>query len=163
MAQLTDEELAAIGRQWLRVVALAREENIRDEHDHVRFRDSDLSIKGGALLGFGGLMLAADLVFLSASPDSFIGAGMKTGTDRTWGYVGFTGLFLLMAGALCAVLSIMISRKGPYQTAWTSFGLMKLYHDRRRRWLNGSAWLTAAGSLVYLAAMLGQVCSGLCL
>jgi hypothetical protein len=27
----------------------------------------------------------------------------------------------------------MISRKGTYQTAWSSFGLMKLYHDGRRR------------------------------
>ncbi len=35
-----------------------------------------------------------------------------------------------MAGA---VLSIMISRKDTYQTAWSSFGLMKLYHDRHRR------------------------------
>ena len=156
MAKWADEELAAIGREWLRVVALARQEDIVVEHDHVRFRDSDLSIKGGALLGFGGLMLAADLVFLSASPDSFIG------TSRGCGYVGFAGLFLLMTGAFCAVLSIMISRKGTYQTAWISFGLMKLYHDRRRRWLNGSAWLTAAGSLVYLASVLGQVCFGRC-
>jgi len=31
------------------------------------------------------------------------------------------------------VLSIMISRKGTYQTAWSSFGLMKLYQDGRRR------------------------------
>lgn len=159
MTNRTEEELAAIGRQWLRVVALAKKEDIVAEHDHVRFRDSDLSIKGGALLGFAGLMLAADLVFLSASPDSFIGTS-KTGT---WGYAGFAGLFLLMAGAFCAVLSIMITRKGTYQTAWSSFGLMKLYHDRRLRWLNASAWLIAAGSLVYLAAMLGQVCLGRCL
>jgi hypothetical protein len=39
---------------------------------------------------------------------------------------------------------------------------MKLFHDRRRRWLDASAWLTAAGSLVYLASMLGQVCFGRC-
>jgi hypothetical protein len=159
VANRTDEDLADIGRQWLRVVALARDEGARDEHDHVRFRDSDLSIKGGALLGFSGLMLAADLVFLSADPQSFIG---RSSSD-TWGYVGFAGLFLLMAGALCAVLSIMISRHGSYRTVWSSFGLMKLYHDRRRRWLNASAWLTAAGSLVYLASMLGQVCLGRCL
>jgi hypothetical protein len=151
MAKLTDEELASIGKEWLRVVALAKNEDIVVEQDHVRFRDSDLSIKGGALLGFAGLMLAADLVFLSAASDSFIGV------NKTFGYVGFAGLFLLMAGAFCAVLSIMISRKGEYQTAWSSFGLMKLYHDRRRRWLNASAWLIALGTLVYIAAMLGQV------
>jgi hypothetical protein len=138
MAKLTDDELATIGREWLRVVALAKQEDIVVEHDHVRFRDSDLSIKGGALLGFGGLMLAADLVFLSASADSFIGM------NKPCGYVGFAGLFLLMAGAFCAVLSIMLSRKGAYNTAWSSFGLMKLYHDQRRRWLDASACLIAA-------------------
>jgi hypothetical protein len=100
-------------------------------------------------------MLAADLVFLSASNDSFIGRSTSTG----WSYVGFAALFPLVTGAFCAVLSIMISRKGTYRTAWSSFGLMKLYHDRRRRWLDASAWLIAAGTLVYLASMLGQVCS----
>ena len=59
MAKLTDEELANLGRQWLRVIALVKTEDIVAEHDHVRFRDLDLSIKGGALLGFAGLMLAA--------------------------------------------------------------------------------------------------------
>ncbi len=157
MAKFTDEELASIGRKWLRVIALVKQEDIVVEHDHVRFRDSDLSIKGGALLGFGGLMLAADLVFLSAANDSFIG------TNTVCGYVGFAGLFLLLAGAFCAALSIMITRKGTYETAWSSFGLMKLYHDRRRKWLDGSAWLIAAGTLVYLASMLGQVCFGRCL
>jgi hypothetical protein len=156
MANLTEEELASIGREWLRVVALAKNEDIVAEHDHVRFRDSDLSIKGGALLGFAGLMLAADLVFLSAADNSFIAP------HKSCGNVGLAGLFLLMAGALCAVLSIMISRKGAYQTAWSSFGLMKLYHDRRRRWLVASAWLNTAGTLVYLASMLAQVRFGQC-
>ena len=156
MANLTEDELAAIGKEWLRVVALAKNEDVAAEHDHVRFRDTDLSIKDGALLGFAGLMLAADLVFLSAADKSFIAP------HESCGYVGLAGLFLLMAGAFCAVLSIMISRKGTYQTAWSSFGLMKLYHDRRRRWLEGSAWLIAAGTLVYLASMLGQVCFGRC-
>jgi hypothetical protein len=153
----TEEELATIGKEWLRVVDLAKTEELIAEHDHVRFRDSDLSIKGGSLLGFAGLMLAADLVFLSADKDSFIGS------DKSWGVVGFAALIFLMAGAFCSLLSIMISRKGTYQTAWSSFGLMKLYHDRRRRWLKGSAWAIAAGSLVYLVSMLGQVCFGRCL
>lgn len=48
MAKMTEEQLADIGREWLRIVALARKEDICVEHDHVRFRDSDLSIKGGA-------------------------------------------------------------------------------------------------------------------
>jgi hypothetical protein len=112
MARASEEELARIGKERLRVVALAKSEDIIVEHDHVRFRDSDLSIKGGALLGFGGLMLAADLVVLSAAPDSFID---------------------------------------------------KLYHDRRRRWFLGRAWLIAGGTLVYVAAILGHVCLGRCL
>jgi hypothetical protein len=164
MPRFTEEELATLGRGWLRVVALAKTEDILHEHDHVRFRDSDLSIKGGALLGFGGLMLASDLVFLSAGRDSFIRLSVvEDAALRACGAIGFAGLLLLMGGSFCAVLSIMISRKGTYQTAWSSFGLMKLYHDRRRRWLNASAWLIAAGTFVCLASMLGQVCFGRCL
>ena len=151
MPNRTDEELASIGKEWLRVVDLAKTEELIAEHDHVRFRDSDLSIKGGSLLGFSGLMLAADLVFLSADKDSFIGS------DKSWGVLGFAALIFLMGGAFCSLLSIMISRNGTYQTAWSSFGLMKLYHDWRRRWLNASAWLTAAGTLIYLGSMIGQV------
>src|SRR5262245_54669066 len=119
--EMTQKELEAIGREWLRVVDLAKRDGIRDEHDHVRFRDSDLSVKGAAILGFSGLMLAVDLVFLSADKDSFIAPG------RTCGVLGFAALFVLVAGAFCAVMSIMISRKGTYETAWSSFGLMKLY------------------------------------
>ena len=62
---MREDELKDVGRQWLRVVELVRREGIGDEHNHVRFRDSDLSVKGAALLGFAGLTLAADLVFLS--------------------------------------------------------------------------------------------------
>ena len=85
MAKPTDEELASVGREWLRVVALAKQEGIAVEHDHVRFRDSDLSIKGGALLGFGGLMLAADLVFLSAAPTA---SSARTSTAAMWALPG---------------------------------------------------------------------------
>src|SRR5262245_351993 len=153
---MKQEELEAIGRQWLRVVDLAKRDAIRDEHDHVRFRDSDLSVKGAAILGFSGLMLAADLVFLSAGKDSFIAP------ERTCGAFGVAALFVLVAGAFCAVMSIMISRKGSYETAWASFGLMKLYHDRRIRWLNASGVLTCAGTLMYLLAMVGVVATGKC-
>jgi hypothetical protein len=93
----TDEELATIGKEWLRVVDLAKSEGTIAEHDHVRFRDSDLSIKGGSLLGFAGLMLAADLVFLSADKDSFIGS------DKSWGVLGFAAMIFLMAGAFCSL------------------------------------------------------------
>jgi hypothetical protein len=87
-------------------------------------------LRGGALLGFAGLMLAANLVFLSADKQSLIGS------DKSWGTVGFAALIFPMAGAFCSLLSIMISRKGSYLTARSSLGLMKLYHDRRRRWLS---------------------------
>lgn len=156
MQHMSDEQLASIGREWLRVVDFVRRDDIAAEHDHVRFRDSDLSIKGAALLGFAGLMLAADLVFLSAGKDSFIAP------DRSCGMAGVGGLFVLMAGSFCAVLSIMISRTGVYQSAWGSFGLMKLYHDRRRRWLAASAWLTAVGTLICITSMLRQVLAGRC-
>ena len=49
---MQDKNLEAIGRQWLHVVELVKRDDCRDEHDHVRFRDSDLSVKGAAILGF---------------------------------------------------------------------------------------------------------------
>lgn len=38
VSERSDEELAAIGKQWLRVVDLAKEESIATEHDHRRRR-----------------------------------------------------------------------------------------------------------------------------
>ncbi len=153
---LSHEEVEAIGRRWLRVVDLVRKEGIAEEHDHVRFQDSDLSVKGAAVLGFAGIMLAADLVFLSADKESFIAPGRTCGT---WGVVA---LFVLMAGALCAAISILVSRKGTYTSAWNSFGLMKLYHDRRRRWLNASGMLSGLGTIMYVLLVVGQVAIGQC-
>lgn len=153
---MREEELARIGKEWMRVASLANEEGIRDEHDHVRFRDQDLSVKGAAMLGFAGLMLAADLVFLSAGEGSYIAA------EKTCGTMGFAALYVLLVGAFCAVISIMITRGGRYETAWAAFGLMKLYHDRRRRWLNAASTLTCLGALIYLASMSALVLNGRC-
>jgi hypothetical protein len=153
---MKQEELEAIGRQWLALVDLVKQAGIDREHDHVRFRDSDLSVKGAALLGFAGLMLAADLVFLSAGKESFIYP------DRSCGIVGVIALFVLVAGAFCAAISILISRKGTYGSAWASFGLMKLYLDRRRRWLDASGLITCLGTLVYLLSIAGQLAVGAC-
>jgi hypothetical protein len=153
---MTDKELERVGREWLRVVDLVRRDGILDEHNHVRFRDSDLSVKGAAILGFAGLMLAADLVFLSAANDSFIAP------DRTCGTIGIAALYVLVAGAFCAVISIMISRRGTCETGWASFGLMKLFHDRRQWWLSVGSLLTCAGTLMYLLAMTGVVAAGRC-
>jgi hypothetical protein len=153
---MREEELAAQGKDWLRVVALAKDAGILSEIEHVRFRDSDLSIKGGALLGFAGLMLAADLVFLSA------GQGSLIMPDRSCVTVGVGSLVVLVGGAFCALISIMISRRGTYHSAWSSFGLMKLYHTRRRRWLAIGGALTVLGTLAYLASILSVVRFGNC-
>jgi len=153
---MKESDLETIGKEWLRVVDFVRREGIRDEHDHVRFRDSDLSVKAAAILGFAGLMLAADLVFLSASKDSFIAP------DKSCGWIGLVALYVLVGSAFCAVYSIMISRKGAYQSGWGSFGLMKIYHDRRRFWLGASGLLTCAGTLMYLLAVTGIASIGRC-
>lgn len=153
---MPDQDLEAIGRQWLRVVELVKRDGIRDEHDHVRFRDSDLSVKGAAILGFSGLMLAADLVFLSAAKDSLIAP------DWSCGWAGLAALYVLVMSAFCAVYSIMISRQGRYETGWSSFGLMKLHHDRRQRWLRISGLFTCLGTVMYLMAVSGIVFAGRC-
>ena len=153
---MRDEHLAEIGKDWLRVVELVRRDGIAEEHDHVRFRDQDLSVKTAAVLGFAGLMVAADLVFLSAGEGSIIRP------DRSCGLAGFAALYVMLAGALCAVASIMISRRGRYETGWASFGLMKLYHDRRQRWLSAASILTFLGTALYLVAMTVLVAIGRC-
>ena len=154
---MQDTDLEAIGRQWLRVVELVKRDDCRDEHEHVRFRDSDLSVKGAAILGFSGLMLAADLVFLSAGKDSLIAP------DKSCGWIGLAALYVLVASAFCAVYSIMITRQGRYATGWASFGLMKLYHDRRQMWLRAGGALTCIGTLMYLLAVTGIAAVGRCL
>lgn len=101
-------------------------------------------------------MLAADLVFLSAGRDSLIAP------ERTCGLLGIAALYVLVVGAFCAVMSIMISRKGRYDTGWASFGLMKFHHDVRMRWLWLGNLLTGLGTLMYLLAMTGVVAAGQC-
>jgi hypothetical protein len=44
---MREDDLEAVGREWLRVVDLVKQAGIVDEHNHVRFRDSDRSVKGG--------------------------------------------------------------------------------------------------------------------
>lgn len=153
---MPEQDLERIGREWLRVVDLVRRDGIRDEHDHVRFRDSDLSVKGAAILGFAGLMLAADLVFLTAGKESFVAP------DRSCGWLGVASLYVLVAGAFCAMLSIVMTRKGRYDTGWASFGLMKIHHDRRQRWLWAGSALTGIGTLMYLIAITGMIAFSRC-
>lgn len=153
---MSEQDLERIGREWLRVVDLVKRDGIRDEHDHVRFRDSDLSVKGAAILGFAGLMLAADLVFLTAGKESFVSP------ERSCGWMGVASLYVLVVGAFCAMLSIVMTRKGRYDTGWASFGLMKIHHGYRQRWLWAGSALTGIGTIMYLAAITGMIAFARC-
>jgi hypothetical protein len=86
-----------------RNVQAVKTDQLLPELEHARFRDSDLSIKGGALLAFAGLMLACDFVFLSAGPETFLAPLMR------WDAIGLVGALVLTVGAFCALRSILIS------------------------------------------------------
>ncbi len=120
------------------------------ELEHLRFRDSDLSANGGAMLGFAGLMLASDLVFLSAPTESFIAP--RPGLDAA----GLYALFLLALAALFATLSITEPgrlRAEKFDKAGEFFWAVEQFLERRRRHLFWSKGLAGVGAAVFLFAI----------
>lgn len=144
------------GRLALKNVTLSKEEGTTHELEQLRFRDADLSTNGGAMLGFSGLMLASNLVFLSADPSSLIAPRIE------FAWLAFVALFVLAGGSYFATGSI-VERAGIREQAFGSsfeyFGAIESYHDKRRFWLSWSRRLTFAGSGMFLASiMLSCVC-----
>ena len=60
-------------------------------------------MKGAGLLGFAGLMLACDYVFLSSAEKTFLAPAAM------WDVVGFAGVLALTGGAFFALASILVS------------------------------------------------------
>lgn len=125
--------------------------------EHARFRDNDLSVKGAGLLGFAGLMLACDFVFLAASKDSFIEPA------GGWAVVGLAGAFVLTVGAFCALYSIFLSDRHevPFETEEERarpflISAHELF-ERRRKWLQLGMIYTFVGATAYIAAIMISV------
>lgn len=138
------------GREALRNETLCKAEGNQFELEHLRFRDVDLTSNGGAMLGFSGLMLASDLVFLSANPQSFIAP------REAYAWLGFLALLVLAGGSYFATSSIVERvniRDQSFDTPFEYFGAVETYHDKRRAWLAWSRRLTFLGTLMFLSSV----------
>lgn len=139
------------GLEALHNTTLCKAEGRKAELEQLRFRDVDLSANGGAMLGFSGLMFASDLVFLSASRESFIAPW--PGLD----VLGLGALILLGAGALSATMSVNQPsglRTQKFSKAGEFFWAVERFHDNRRALLNLSRVLTHVGAIAVLFAIL---------
>jgi hypothetical protein len=141
---MRNDELETIGHDWLHLVRLIKQNNLEKETEFVQFRDNDLSIKGGAILGFSGLMIASDLVFISSNDDSLIAPGKDTGL------CAYLALAVLVCAAANALLSILISEKEKYETVLGFFGALRIFQQKRSSFLKRSAALTVVGTAMYL-------------
>lgn len=144
------KQLEQKGEREMRHIAMAVSDNKQAELEHLRFRDADKSVKGGAMLGFSGLMVAADLVFLSAGEGSFIPGGSL----YAWG--GFVALFILLLGSLYSTWSILEPgkiTKAEYESTFEFFGAVSKYHERTERLLVISITLTGIGTGAFLLSL----------
>lgn len=143
-------DLEQYGQQWIKNIEIVKAESREAELEHIRFRDADDSTKGGALLGFSGLMLAADLVFLSAGEGSYL-------SSRTpFAHLGFAALFLLCIGSLFATWTVLVRTKAhskPHSSVLAYFGALRLLHKRRRFFLDVAGWLTILGTVMLFSAV----------
>jgi len=150
MAQQPKRTRAQQGAHAVRHITKAVAESKTNELEHLRFRDADKSVKGGAMLAFSGLMMAADLVFLSAGEGAFI----PSNSPYAWG--GFWALALLLGGAFFATWSIMepggISHR-EYPDTDEFIAAVSEYHERREKFLKWSIRLTGLGTFVFMAAL----------
>ncbi len=129
---------------------LIRQEQLDGVLESFRSRDGDVAGRGAGLLGFSGLMMACDLVFLYAS----------TPPSWQWSDLALAAAFVLAAGAWLAYRSLIASANYAKDTTARAFleRWEKQLHRRSSVQRTGAA-LTALGTLMFLLAMLGhRVC-----
>lgn len=105
-SRLTPEER---GRQrWAQIIALdSAQERIIES---LRYRDQDHHIRCGAILGFAGLLIASDLVQLSAGERTIAFMDRNSG----WLPVAALSMIALMASASLSLVSISWGRWSSY-------------------------------------------------
>jgi hypothetical protein len=127
----------------------ARYEQVRQERldavvDSFRMRDSDLAARGGGLLGFSGLMMASDLVFLYAGKSP----------PQALADMALAAAFVLAGGSWFAYRSLAIAAN--YSKDTTALAFLERWEKhllRRGRLQRTGALLTAVGTLMFLLAM----------
>lgn len=129
-----------------------RQEGLEGVLESFRFRDGDLAARGGGLLGFSGLMMASDLVFLFASKEPL----------RPWLQLALAAAFVLAGGAWLAYRSLAMSAN--YSRDTTAREFLERWEKqllRRASAQRASAALTALGTSTFLVAMVANhVCAG---
>lgn len=155
MSILSDDELEKIHENDIVTFKKIRDANLIPELERYRTRDEWASIYGGAVLGFSGIMLAADFVVLSAGPETLLGI-----EKSLWGPVGPGGLGLL-AGILffCSAIAAFGSFTAGYDwptrgSAKAYFGEYTMYIQKREFWTRVSAQLAISGCAL-LAVSIG--------
>ena len=126
---------------------LIRQEQLDGVLESFRLRDSDLAARGGGLLGFSGLMMASDLVFLYAgkSPPQHLAD------------VALVAAFVLAGSAWLAYRSRAIAANYSQDTtARTFLERWEKHLLRRGRLLRTGAAFTAFGTSMFLLAMVAN-------
>jgi hypothetical protein len=117
-----------------------------------RFRDQDLATRGGGLLGFSGLMMAADLVFLTLDKSK-----LDARLQMFWSDVALVAVLILAAGAWLAYRSLALA--ADYSKDNTAREFLEHWERqllRRSAIQRTGAFLTALGTAVFLLAMIGH-------
>jgi len=126
---------------------LIRQEQLDGVLESFRSRDGDIAARGAGLLGFSGLMMACDLVFLYAS----------TSPSWHWGDLALAASFVLAAGAWLAYRSLVASANYARDTTARAFLERWEKHLLRRTSVQrAGAALTTFGTSMFLVAMLGH-------
>jgi hypothetical protein len=127
---------------------LIRQEQLDGVLDSFRNRDQDVSTRGAGLLGFAGLMMASDLVFLSAEKASLA-------PRDYWDHVALAAVFVLSGGAWLAYKSLSLAADYSRDTTARAFLERWEGHLRRRSaFQKAGAVVTALGTAMFLLAML---------
>ena len=119
------------------------------ELESLRSRDNDLSIKGAGVLGFAGLLLAADMVLLTAPAGSYLE------TRSPWDAVAYGAVLVLVLGAFIAVLSVY--RSG-IRHAFDAIAILNNYTQyiaAKRRLVRTAQVLSVLGMALFLVAVMG--------
>jgi hypothetical protein len=115
--------------------------------ESMRTVDQDLSAKAGGLLRFAGLMLATDLVFLSADSDAFLRP------EGAWGHVGILALLVLAFASFCAYNSMRLTGRYTGSDANSILSEYSTLLKRRNRWAAAGFALAVLGTTMCLAAI----------
>ena len=126
---------------------LIRQEQLDGVLESFRMRDSDLAARGGGLLGFSGLMMASDLVFLYAGK-----APQQALAD-----VALVAAFVLAGSAWLAYRSLALAANYTQDTTARAFlERWEKHLLRRGRLQQAGAALTAIGTSMFLLAMVAN-------